>query len=102
MAAGLRVDPRAAAPVLVAPADGAVIGTFPRKTLVTVQPVEGALGYQLEFATEGNISMGVSSTTPEIEFEAPGMGSGKWRVWAIFPEGLRSAASAWRSVTYLK
>jgi len=46
--------------------------------------------------------MGASSTTPDIEFEAPGMGSGKWRVWAILPDGLRSAASQWRSIKYLQ
>jgi hypothetical protein len=76
-----------------------VINAFPRKAPVTVQPVEGAVGYQLEFATDGCTSMGVSSTNPEIEFEAPGKGGGKWRVWAIFADGLRSE---WRSVKYLQ
>jgi len=57
--------------------------------------------YQVEFVSEGT-SMGASSTTPEIEFEAPGMGNYKWRVWAILSDGLRSAASSWRSITYLQ
>jgi photosystem II stability/assembly factor-like uncharacterized protein len=102
MAAGLRVDPRVPAPVIITPEDGASIGVFPRKTLAKVQPVPGALGYQLEFLPDGDCSMGASSTTPDIEFEAPGMGSGKWRVWAILPDGLRSAASQWRSINYLQ
>jgi photosystem II stability/assembly factor-like uncharacterized protein len=101
MAAGLRVDPRVAAPVPLTPADGASIDLFPRKTLVTVQPVPGALGYQVEFVSEGS-SMGASSIHPAIEFEAAGMGKYTWRVWAILPDGLRSAASAWRSISYLK
>jgi hypothetical protein len=45
--------------------------------------------------------LGVSSTTHEIEFEVPSMGSYTWRVWAIFPDGLRSPASEWRTVTYI-
>ena len=102
IAAGLRVDPSVAAPAPLTPADGAVIDVFPRKTPVTVQPVPGALGYQVEFAPKGAPSFGASSTTPEMEFEAPGVGSGEWRVWAILPDGLRSAASAWRGITYLR
>jgi photosystem II stability/assembly factor-like uncharacterized protein len=102
MAAGLRVDPAVAAPVPLTPADGAVIDLFPRKTLVTVQPVPGAMGYQVEFAAEGAPSLGASSTTPEIEFEAAGMGSGKWRVWAILPDGLRTVPSAWHAIRYLQ
>jgi photosystem II stability/assembly factor-like uncharacterized protein len=99
LAAGLRVDPSIAAPLQLTPADGAVIDAYPRKTLVTVQPVAGALGYQIELTT-GGVSLGASSTTPEIRFEALGAGSAEWRVWAILPDGLRSAASAWRSITY--
>jgi len=102
LAAGLRVDPTVAAPLAVTPADGAVIGLFPRKTVVTVRPVHGALGYQVEFAPAGAPSFGASSPTAQIEFEAPGMGKGKWRVWAILPDGLRSTASGWRSIRYSK
>ena len=101
LAVGFRVDPGVAAPVQVTPEDGASIDTFPRKTLISVQPVSGALGYQMELASQG-VSMGASSTTPQIAFEAPGVGSYKWRVWAILPDGLRSAASGWRNITYLK
>ena len=101
LAWGLRVDPSAAAPVPLTPADGARINVFPRQTLITVQPVPGALAYQVEFAAD-TYSLGASSTTPEIQFEAPGMGNYKWRVWAILPHDLRSAASPWRSITYLK
>ena len=99
LAFGLRVDPRVAAPVQLTPEDGAVITVFPRKTRVTVRPVAGALGYQVELA-DGCGSMGASSTTPVIQFNAPGAGDARWRVWAILPDGLRSAASGWRSVTY--
>lgn len=101
MASGLRVDPSVTAPLPLTPADGASMDIFPRKTLVTVQPVSGALGYQAEFVNQGE-SFGASSTTSQIEFEAPGMGTYQWRVWAILPDGLRSAESPWRSITYSK
>ena len=101
IAAGLRVDPSVAAPVQLTPANAVSTDVFPRKTLVTVQQVSGALGYQVEFLS-GGMSMGASSTTPEIAFEAPGMGDYTWRAWAILPDGLRSAASGWRNITYLK
>jgi photosystem II stability/assembly factor-like uncharacterized protein len=100
IAAGLRVEPSVAAPVPLTPADGAVIDDPLRKTLVTVQPVPGALGYQVEFAPVEAFSLGTSSTTHEIVFQSPDSRGGKWRVWAILPDGLRSAASGWRSVTY--
>lgn len=101
LAVGLRVDAGVAAPIQQLPEEGASIDTFPRTTLLTVQPVPGALGYQVEFASK-DLSVGASSTTPQIEFDAPGVGTYTWRVWAILPDGLRSAASVWRNITYLR
>jgi hypothetical protein len=100
IAACLRVHPGVAAPAPITPADAAVINHPLRKTTATVTPVPGALGYQLEFAPVESFSIGSSSTSPEIEFQSPDYRGGKWRVWAILPDGLRSAASPWRSVTY--
>jgi hypothetical protein len=97
MAAGLRVDPRVAAPVPLTPPDGMVLVPG-KQTLVMLMPVPGALGYQLEFLGAEGSSFGTSSTTPELQL--PDMGNGKWRVWAVLPDGLRSAASEWRSIAY--
>jgi len=98
MAAGLRVDPRVAIPLPLTPPDGAVFAPG-QQTLATLAPVPGALGYQLEFvAADESFNFGVTSTTPEIQL--PGMGNGKWRVWAVLPDGVRSAASEWRSIAY--
>ncbi|HEV2729460.1 MAG TPA: hypothetical protein VGV15_05465, partial [Terriglobales bacterium] len=98
MAAGLRVDPRVAAPVPLTPPDDMVVDATSRQILVTLPPIPGALGYQLEFVAAAELfRFGLSSTTPEIQL--PAMGSGKWRVWAVLPDGLRSAASEWRSIT---
>jgi photosystem II stability/assembly factor-like uncharacterized protein len=100
IAACLRVHPGVAAPAPITPLDAAVIDHPLRKTTATVTPVPGALGYQLEFAPVESFSIGSSSTSPQIEFQSPDYRGGKWRVWAILPDGLRSAASPWRSVTY--
>lgn len=71
IAAGLRVDPAVAAPVPISPDDGAVTDVTPRKTLVKVEPVPGALGYQLEISDQG-LTLAASSVTPEITFKALG------------------------------
>ncbi len=98
MAVGLRVDPRIAAPVPLTPPDGMVVDTTSPQTPVTLPPCPGALGYQLEFVAADGSHSGITSTTPEIQL--PRMGNGKWRVWAVLPDGLRSAASEWYSITY--
>ena len=99
LATGLRVDPSVSAPLQVAPADGTVVDDPLRNTAVTVQAIPGALGYQVELAVQ-DTSVGFSSRTPEITFQGFGMGATRWRVWAILPDGLRSAASGWRSINY--
>jgi hypothetical protein len=66
--------------------------------ILAMQPVADAVGYQLEFVAADGFTSGFTSTTPEIQL--PRLGNGKWRVWALLPGGLRSAASEWRSITY--
>ena len=99
LAPGLCVDPTVSAPVQLTPANAAVIDDPKRKTVVTVQPVPNALGYQVELAAQG-AGTTFSSTTSEIVFNGFSEGKAKWRVWAILPDGLRSPASQWRSLTY--
>jgi len=98
MAIGLRLDLRVAAPVPLTPSDAFVVDTTSPQTLVTLPPVPDALGYQLEFVAADGSHYGFTSITPRIQL--PRMGNGKWRVWAVLPDGLRSAASEWRSITY--
>jgi len=96
VSAGLRVDPSVAAPVVVSPADGAVSASF--TVIVTVQPVRGAMGYQVEFMDE-KMSRAAGSKTTQIQFQPAVTRKPRWRVWAILPDGLRSRASAWRTIT---
>jgi len=103
LAVGLRLDPTLAAPVQLTPDDGATVeqtGEF-SNTQVTVQRVAGAFGYQVEFlSVDSSFSIGFGSLTTEIQVCSPDSRGGKWRVWAIKPGGLRSAASAWRSFSF--
>ena len=98
IAVGLRVDLRVPPPIPLMPPDGKVVDRKSEQTLVKLSPVTGAIGYQLEFAGADGSNIGYTSTTPEIQL--PRMGDGRWRVWALLPGGLRSAASKWRSITY--
>src|SRR5581483_11324067 len=93
----LRVNPAVAAPVQLSPDDGVVLNVpAPRRTVATMTAVPGAIGYQLELLVAGE-SLAASSTKPQIAFVGLGAQEHKWRVWAVLPDGLRSAASPWRT-----
>ena len=98
IAVGLRVDLRVSPPIPLMPPDGIAVDRSSEQTLVKLSPVADAVGYQLEFVAADGFTSGFTSTTPEIQL--PRLGNGKWRVWALLPGGLRSAASEWRSITY--
>lgn len=102
-AAGLREDQRVAPPVIVSPKDGAVFNVYPRKTVVTLRPVRLATGYQVEWVF-GAMQSGFteSSATPKVEFEFVGAQPGRFRVWALLPNGMRSRQSEWRDFRYLQ
>ena len=98
IAVGLRVDLRVSAPIPLAPADGMVVDRSSKQTLFKLTPVAGARGYQLEFVGADGSYGAFTLSTPEIQL--PKLGNGKWRVWAVLPDGLRSPASKWRTITY--
>lgn len=98
IAMGLRVDLSLPAPTLLSPAAGAVIPDFKKTIVARVQPVVGAVGYQVELLTNVQ-SVPCSSKTPEIELVSM-VGVRKWRAWAILPNGLRTPASPWRSIVF--
>jgi hypothetical protein len=97
LAYGLRLDPRVPAPVQLTPANGEVISGWQAR--VTVAPVPHAIGYVVELTIE-YAGQTYSSPTTEIEFLSPRAGKYKWRVWAVLPQGFRSAASYWRSIEF--
>lgn len=102
IAAGRREDQKVPPPVVLRPKDGAVFEVFPRKTVVTVRPMRHVIGYQVEWLTRGMQSgFSATSPTPEIEFEFLGAQEGRFRVWALLPNGLRSRMSGWRDFKFL-
>lgn len=94
------------APVLVSPPDGAVFYHSPRQTLLTWAPVPGAAGYAVEYAcmdgTEWRSYPVKLVTDPMFQFEFAGAQPGRWRVWAVSPDGGASTKSAWREFRYTR
>jgi photosystem II stability/assembly factor-like uncharacterized protein len=103
-AMGLRLDPSVSAPIQLTPGDGAAVQAAAHfdSVILTVQEVQGAIGYGAEYSPRGAepFTNGWSSPTAQIRVDSPGRDGGKWRVWAILPGGYRSAVSPWRSFTF--
>jgi hypothetical protein len=103
-------DPTMAAPVQLAPANGAVLNAFPRTTTVTWNPTPRAIAYivQWEYRT-GSTWSGEQRDFPDYEsmvsrpsftFNFVGAQEGRWRVWPVNIEGLRGTPSEWRTFRY--
>ncbi len=87
----LREDPQIAAPAATL-----------RAGLLEIEPVPGAIGYQAEAVpASGRESFLTSSANSTLAIEVPS-GRGRWRVWALFPSGVRSRASEWRRFSHRK
>jgi photosystem II stability/assembly factor-like uncharacterized protein len=99
-ALGLLCDRTKEAPVLVAPADGAVFNNYPRTTNFSWKAVEGAIGYTVLLDYGENATESFSSHKHEATHEIAGANTATWRVWAIFAGGWRSRGSEARSFRY--
>jgi hypothetical protein len=91
------------APVLVSPANGAVLFAFPRTTTVTWRAVPGAARYHME--AEINDGTWVSASDQNVTgtsatFTFVGDNAGRWRVTAIAPDGSTGTTSAFRTFSY--
>jgi List-Bact-rpt repeat protein/PKD domain-containing protein len=91
------------APVLVSPANGAVLFNYPRTTTVTWRSVNGAARYHLEAQINKGTWMPaadtmVTSTSASFGFDSDN--PGRWRVTAIAPDGSPGTTSAWRTFSY--
>ena len=100
-AAGLMRDVSIPAPILIGPKDKVKYNVFPRTTHLTWKPVPGAIAYIINVRSK-DTWMPFTSDQPELTFDFWGAEKGTWRVWALFPESLRSPGSQIRSFTYLK
>jgi photosystem II stability/assembly factor-like uncharacterized protein len=101
LAVGLRRDASVPAPVLLAPADGAQFSnTSPTLTVLTWEPVSGAIGYTVDVTEESGFSLSLSSRRPAVKFVSDS-GIARWRVWALLPQSARSPGSEVRTFRYL-
>ena len=101
------------APIPVSPPPGIVFSHFPRSTDIEWQPVPGAASYSVEIdcmhcCVKDKWCADVGKTfrlVPRIaattyHFEWVGANGGRWRVWAVAPDGRESAKTAWQEFTY--
>ncbi len=101
-------SPRLAAPVLVSPADHSVFDFYPRTTRLVWKPVNGARSYGVEiqayyekwFSRQAEGFIETDST--EYTFNFGGMNPGRWRVWAIGPNGEEGERSLWWEFEYIR
>lgn len=91
------------APVLVSPANGAVLFNFPRVATVTWRAVTGAAKYHMEAQINTGTWVSASDQTgtgTSATFTFVGDNPGRWRVTAIAPDGTPGPTSAWRTFSY--
>jgi hypothetical protein len=99
-----------AAPAQLTPAPGAVFDVFPRKTSVTWTAVPGAASYAIEWDYRDNQGWwsdrnqghapALKTKDTALSFDFVGAQPGRWRVYAIGPNGEQGAKSAWREFLY--
>jgi TonB family protein len=105
-------DSTLAAARLLSPGDRAEFNTFPRRTAFRWAPVAGAASYILEWdygysgvwhtEAEKTTGAGFMVMGTEYSFDFVGAQPGRWRVWAVNPEGTRGAPSKWRTFKYTR
>ncbi|MDE3195466.1 MAG: hypothetical protein KGN84_03925 [Acidobacteriota bacterium] len=94
---GFQHDPTQPPPNLLTPTDGAALTT--RRAVYSWTPVEGAVGYVVVLSYDlGGIDQ-FSSMAPDVIYDLNSDGNWTWRVYAIFPGGWRSIASAIRKLS---
>src|SRR5205814_8153193 len=93
-------------PVLLSPADGAVMTNFPRNTTLRWAAVSGAAKYLVEVQCD---TCGSSPWVPWItttvtatsySFTWVGDNTGRWRITAIAPDGTKGPASGFRTFKF--
>lgn len=105
------------APKQISPEDDQVFDIYPRRTILTWEPVERAASYSVELdycqPLEGSSacpnpqSLRLAANTPmrnitttSYEFLFIGAQPGRWRVWAVDTEGRAGFKSPWRTFVY--
>lgn len=106
---------RSAPPVQISPPDGSIFEHYPRTTTVTWAEVQGAYSYGVEvdcyhccavdeWCTDVGQTWIVTSEIYKTNytFDYVGAQPGRWRVWAIYPDGTEGPKSGWWEFRYLQ
>jgi TonB family protein len=104
--------PTAAAPTLIAPADGVVLTNFPRTASLEWSPVPGAFEYRVQVDCYDCCRTGAwcsdvlpspplaTSVTTRYIATIPGDNRARWRVWAIDNRSREGLKSEWRHLSF--
>ncbi|OLE21984.1 MAG: hypothetical protein AUG44_26030 [Actinobacteria bacterium 13_1_20CM_3_71_11] len=93
-------------PILLSPANGAVMTNFPRNTTLRWAQVTGAAKYLVEVqcdtcgSTPWTPWLTTTVTATSVSFTWVGDNTGRWRVTAIGPDGTKGPASGFRSFSF--
>lgn len=99
------------APQLISPANGSVMNHYPRSTTVSWAAVQGAASYTVEVdyfdfswvTTRGQTYIVAPNITNlNYSFSFVGAQPGRWRVWAVAPNGREGAKSPWWEFKYTR
>jgi hypothetical protein len=93
-------------PSLLSPTSGTVFSKFPRHTALRWSPVNGAASYMVEVEYHDTkwepLALTSTGKATIYKFDFVGKQSGRWRVWAVGPDGKESRKSAWWGFRYTK
>jgi hypothetical protein len=93
-------------PSQLSPTSGTIFNKFPRHTVLRWSKVDGAASYMVEVEyNDSKWEPSVLTSTGKAtiyKFDFVGKQSGRWRVWAVGPDGNESKKSAWWGFKYTK
>lgn len=99
-------------PIMLEPAEGAVLANHPRQTTLRWTPVPGAASYSVKIeycepsgcqdATARSLKLVTGLTSTFYTFDFVGAVPGRWRVWAVGADGRESPKPRFREFRYTR
>ncbi len=106
------VSPQLSEPIMLSPAEGAVLDNLPRHTTLRWTTVLGAATYTVKVescepsgcqdGTARTLKLATGLTSTSYTFEFVGAGPGRWRVWAVRADGQEGPKPRFRDFRYAR
>ncbi len=106
------VSPQLSEPIMLSPAEGAVLDNLPRQTTLRWTPVPGAATYTVKVescepsgcldGTARPLKLATGLTSTSYRFEFVGALPGRWRVWAVSADGQEGPKPRFRAFRYAR